>query len=186
MKTENNKNWMIWAIVVLAVLNISTLGTILYHQYKSNRPVANSTQRQSQLETDAEKFSGRYFRDKLNLNEKQMDIFRETNRVFRQQARDITIELSELRKEMLIEMASAKTDTNKLNILSESIGSEHSRLKKLTFKYYLDIKSISNSEQQKQLEQLFGEMFTNDASMGFPGRNGPGGQRGKRKGTYIK
>ncbi len=170
---------MIWAIVVLAVMNISTLGTILYHQYQSNRPVANSLPRQNQLETDAEKFSGRYFRDKLNLNENQMDIFRETNRVFRQQARDITIELSAIRNEMLVEMASANADTNKLNPLSESIGRLHSRLKKLTFKYYLDIKSISNTEQQKQLEQLFSEMFTNDA-MGFPGRNGQGWQHRRR------
>jgi hypothetical protein len=82
---------------------------------------------------------------------------------------------------MLIEMAAIKSDTSRLNMLSDSIGHLHSNLKKLTYGYYLDIKNICNPEQQKKLEQLFGEMFTNDAPMGFPGRGmHGGGQHGKR------
>jgi hypothetical protein len=80
---------------------------------------------------------------------------------------------------MLTEMASAKSDTTKLNMLSDSIGYMHSRLKKLTYKYYLDIKIICNKEQQQKLEQLIREMFANDAPMGFPGR---GGMRGMGQG----
>lgn len=171
---------MVWAIVVLAVLNISTLATILYHQYLSNKPVENAAQMQRQLETDAEKFSGRYFRDKLNLDGTQMEKFREINPAFRLQAREVTMELAAKRKQMLAEMASAHADTNKLNALSDSIGFLHSKLKKLTCKYYLDIKGICNANQQKQLEQLFNEMFTNDVPMGFPGKGGMGWQHGRR------
>lgn len=179
MKTENKRSWMIWAIVVLAVMNISTLGTILYHQYQSDKPAANPEEAQKQLETDAEKFSGRYFRDKLNLDGNQMEQFRTINPVFRQQARAITIELASMRKQMLTEMAAANSDTTKLNTLSDTIGQLHSQLKKITYRYYIDMKGICNTEQQKQLEQLFKEMFTNDVSMSFPGKGGRGGQHGK-------
>lgn len=179
MKTENKRSGMIWAIVVLAVMNLSTLGTILYHQYQSDKPAANPEEAQKQLETDAEKFSGRYFRDKLNLDGNQMERFRAINPVFRQQARAITEELASMRKQMLAEMAAANSDTTKLNALSDAIGQLHSQLKKITYQYYLDLKSICNTEQQKQLEQLFTEMFTNDASMSFPGKGGRGWQRGK-------
>jgi Spy/CpxP family protein refolding chaperone len=180
MKTENKQSWMVWAIVALVVMNLSTLATILYHQNQSKVPSGDSAKLQQQLETDAEKFSGRYFRDKLNLDGNQMDKFRKINPVFRQQARAITIELAAKRKQMLVEMASASADTNKLNALSDSIGILHSNLKKLTYKYYLDLKGICNAEQQKQLEQLFNEMFTNDVPMGFPGKGGQGWQHGRR------
>jgi Spy/CpxP family protein refolding chaperone len=181
MKSENKHNLMVWAIVALAVMNISTLVTILYHQHQSGKNETGLLQDPKQLEANAGKFSGRYFRDQLNLTNEQMEKFREINSVFRIKARDITIELALKRKQMLVEMAALKNDTSKLNALSDSIGHLHSNLKKITYHYYLEIKSICNPEQQRKLEQLFGEMFTNDAPMGFPGRGGPRGrQQGNR------
>jgi Spy/CpxP family protein refolding chaperone len=181
MKAENKHSLMIWAIVVLAVMNISTLATILYHTYQSKELIANQTQ----LEVDTEKFSGRYFRDHLNLNSEQMDQFREFNRPFRQEARNITIELAQKRKEMIEEMAVSNSDTIRLNMLSDSIGKLHSSLKKLTYNYYLSLKNICDKEQQVKLEMLFREMFINDVPMGFPGGGmhrgmHQGRQQGKR------
>ncbi|NJK96992.1 MAG: hypothetical protein HC905_20585 [Bacteroidales bacterium] len=122
MKTENKQSWMVWAIIVLVVMNLSTLATILYHQHQSNISDNDSAQIQPLLEADAEKFSGRYFRDKLNLDGNQMDKFREINPVFRQQARVITVDLTTKRKQMLGELIFEKSDTGKLNAISDSIG----------------------------------------------------------------
>lgn len=181
MKAENKHSLMIWAIVVLAVMNISILATIVYHQRQSAKVEMNPATDQKQLEANSEKFSGRYFRDQLNLNNEQMDKFRKMNPVFRPKARDITIELARKRKQMLIEMAAANSDTARLNALSDSIGFLHRDLKKITYRYYLEIKNICDPEQQKKLEQMFGDMFTNDAPMGFPGKGDPRGwQQGKR------
>ena len=181
MKAERKHTLMVWAIVILAVMNASTLITILYHQYQSDKTENSTLAGQKQMEADASKFSGRYFRDQLNLSSEQMEKFREINPVFRQQARAVTIGLAEKRLQMLTEMAAANSDHHKLDALSDSIGNLHSRLKKLTYKYYLDIKGICNKDQQGKLEQLFNEMFTNDLPMGFPGKGGSGGrQHGKR------
>ncbi|MCX6236859.1 MAG: periplasmic heavy metal sensor [Bacteroidia bacterium] len=181
MKTENKYTLMVWAIVILTVMNISTVATIVYHKYQSEKAETIAVSDQKQLETDSEKFSGRYFRDQLNLSREQMDKFKEINPVFRPKARDITIELAQKRKQMLIEMAAAKSDTARLNALSDSIGQLHSNLKKITYRYYLEIKSICDPEQQRKLEQIFGEMFTNDSQLGYPGKGGPrGGRQGKR------
>ena len=175
MKTENKYSLMVWAIVILALMNISTLASIMYHKYQSEKTVTISTSDQKQLEADSEKFSGRYFRDQLNLSGDQMDKFKEINPAFRLKARNITIELAEKRKQMLIEMAGEKGDTLRLNALSDSIGQLHSDLKRITYRYYVEIKSICDQEQQKKLEQIFGEMFTNDLPMGYPGKGGPRG-----------
>lgn len=181
MKAENKHTLMVWAIVILAMMNISTLLTVVYHQYQSGKEPSSNGMASKQLEVDAEKFSGRYFRDQLSFSNEQMNKFRDFNRPFRMQAKAITIELAEKRKAMLTEMASQNSDTARLNALSDSIGIMHNMLKKLTYRYYLDIKNICNKVQQKKLEQLFKEMFTNDTPMAFPGRGGKQGmQHGKR------
>lgn len=169
---------MVWAIVILAVLNLSTLVTIVYHQVQSRREEASAGQLPVVVESDAAKYSGRYFRDQLNLSPQQMNNFREFNPVFRRQAREINLELGRMRNDMLREMAAGNPDTVRLGELSDSIGMLHSTLKKITFRYYLDMKRICNHDQQAKLEQMFGEVFSNDMQMGYPGQ-GPGMGRGR-------
>ncbi len=35
MKTENKYRWMIWAIVILAVMNIATIITVIYNRNRT-------------------------------------------------------------------------------------------------------------------------------------------------------
>lgn len=183
MKAENKYSLMVWAIIVLAIMNVSTIATILYHQYESRKKIEITSGSQKQLEADSEKYSGRYFRDQLELSSDQMDKFREINPAFRFQARTVTVSLAEMRKQMLAEMAAANSDTTKLNVISDSIGKLHSKLKKLTFNYYLELKGICNPEQRKKLEKIFADIFTNDATMSYPGRGmGKGKHRGAMNG----
>lgn len=172
MKKENKYSVMAWAIVILAVLNVTTLATILYHAYGEN-DIAPTLLKQDS--TENESFSGCYFRDKLSLDSIQMNNFREFNHEFRIQARNTAFELQEKRNRMFILMTGPGSDTAGLNMLSDSIGYLHSRLKKLTYRYYLDMKAICSEEQQQQLEELFREVFTADQQLG-PGRRGQGGQ----------
>jgi hypothetical protein len=180
MKTENKYSLLIWAIVVLAIMNVTTIITVVYHKYQSDK-VVNSTVNAKQAEIDSERFSGGYFRDELNMSNAQMEKFKVINPVFRPKARFITIELAEKRKQMLVEMAAAKSDTSRLNAFSDSIGVLHSELKKITYRYYLEMKGICNPEQQVKLEKIFGEMFTNDSPLGSSGKGGPRGWQGGRQ-----
>jgi hypothetical protein len=181
MKEENKKRWMVWAIVALAIMNISTLMTILYHNYQSKDEGFVTPQGQVQSENTSVKYSGRYFRDQLDLSNEQMSRFVTFNPSFRQQAISINLHLENIRNQMLLELASKNTDVNKLYSLSDSIGNLHTDLKKLTFKYYLDIKNICNQHQQKKLEQLFSEMFVGDIQIGHNMNGGPNrGRYGRR------
>jgi len=181
MKEESRKRWMVWAIVVLAIMNITTLITILYQKNQSEDAEFITAPDQVQSESSSIQYSGRYFRDQLNLSRDQMNRFVQFNPVFRQQARSINIDLDRIRHQMLTEMAKRNSDNNKLNMLSDSIGYLHSNLKKLTYRYYIDIKSICNQEQQKKLEQSFGEIFASDMHMGQNGKGNPNGRRYGRR-----
>jgi Spy/CpxP family protein refolding chaperone len=181
MKTENRNSIMVWAIVVLAVMNISTILTVVYHKVQSDKATVGTGADTKQSETDSEKFSGRYFRDQLNLRSDQMEKFKALNPTFRPKVRFITMELAEKRKLMVAEMAAPTSDTLRLNALSDSIGQLHSELKKFTYRYYLGIKGICDPDQQIKLEQIFSEMFNNDSPMGSSGKGGPKGwQQGRR------
>jgi Spy/CpxP family protein refolding chaperone len=180
MKAENKRSWMVWAIVILAVMNLSTILTVIILQNQSRKAGSFVENQQQQEDFDADKFSGRYFQEKLDFEYNQMEKFQEINPVFRKQAKAINDELSQIRKQMLAEMVAEKSDTNKLNALSDSIGNLHGTLKKNTYKYYLDIKNICNSKQRKELELLFSETFSKEIPSGQGKRWRYRGQHGKR------
>lgn len=184
MRAENRGRWMIWAIAILVVMNLTTILTVVHNkrQLSDKGPMPASDQGLS--ESASMKYSGRYFRDELNLSMEQMKKFSEFNPEFRKGAMVINRNMDEKRHEMLIEMAKNNCDTNRLNVLSDSIGYLHAALKKSTYMYYLNFKNICDQQQQKKLEQLFGEMFNSDLQMGQNGKGGPGSQGGQVRRRY--
>lgn len=166
---------MLWAIIVLAIMNISTFITILIHSSRTSETTPELSE-QFNYESSSVQYSGRYFRDHLNLSKAQMSLFSEFNPEFRRQVRNINLSLVRMRQQMIEEMAAETSDTLKLNLLSDSIGHLHTDLKKLTYRYYMDFKNICNQEQQEKLEQMFGEMFATDIHPGQYGQRGPYGR----------
>ena len=140
---------MIWAIVILALMNISTIITIVFHRHnqtENNLPMISG---QAQSENASLQFSGRYFRDQLNLTRDQMTSFRQFNTEFRTGVRNINISLTEKRHQMLKEMAGETSDNARLDALSDSIGILHAELKKLTYRYYMDFKKFAINNNSK-------------------------------------
>lgn len=189
MISNNRYKLLVWSVVVLLVLNVTTISTIAYHVYVSNqndRLVLNSTAKQQEAETA--QYSGRFFRDYFGFTTDQMNDFKQFNPIFRQQARAITIQLRDKRNQMLVEMIRQHSDTTTLNKLAMEIGTLHAHLKVLTYKYFLDMKHMCNPKQTKKLEQLFQTMFNSDAEIGFQGQgNGPHGNgSGMGRGRNFK
>jgi Spy/CpxP family protein refolding chaperone len=174
MRTGSRYHWMIWAIIALALMNVTTFATILVNRGRTVKTGMLHLPEQAYSDRTSLRYSGRYFRDHLGLTREQMSRFTEFNPVFRRNAREINISLAELRRQMMIEMSAETSDTVKLNTISDSIGRLHSRLKKISWEYYLDLKNICNKEQEAKLEEMFGSMFTPD---GQEFRRGPGGFR---------
>ena len=175
MKPENRIRLMIWAIIILAVMNITTIASVMLNRHKGN---LQKTYPQIS-ENESMRFSGRYFQEYLNLRPHQMEKFREFNPHYRQRVRDINLSLTEIRLMMLKEMSSNNADTLSLNMLSDSVGCLHADLKKLTYRYFMDFRNICEGQQQDKLEQLFGEMFATDNQ---PGQYGRGYQYGRGRG----
>jgi len=177
------KKWYIWVALILIVINITALITMLINS-KHEKVYEMPSGVISEESALSVKYSGRWFRDELGLTREQMREFQRFNPSFRQKVRNINSELGEKRKHMLDEMNAEKSDTARLNMLSDSIGMLHSELKKITYSYYLEFKRISTPEQQKKLKEIFSRMFEGEIPA-EPGRGMQGGGRyGMRRGQY--
>jgi len=164
MKENNSKKFLIIAVIILAVLNVTTFATIGYYFYSSKK----QTERYSRFSPGDEQaaFSNRWFSERLHMDNGQVQQLGRFNMGFRGQAREINGELLRYRREMLDEMEKDSPDTVRLNMLSDSIGKLHSDLKRFTYKYYLDLKKISSPEQETELHNMFRQEFLNEMPMG--------------------
>jgi Spy/CpxP family protein refolding chaperone len=170
MMTVTQQKILVWSAVVLLVLNVSALATIGIHIFQ-NTEVANPDRQENAFDSNpgSGNFSGRYFRDKLELSAQQLNQFVRINQSFRKEAITIQGQLTEIRKEMLEEMAATKSDTLRLNRLSEELGTLHARLKVSAFRYYLNIKELCTPDQKIKLKEIFKTFFETDTPKGSPG-----------------
>jgi Spy/CpxP family protein refolding chaperone len=168
MKTTNNKT-LIWIIALLAIFNVTTLVTIGFHLYQSRYTTATAYSSKQQP-AEGIQYNGRFFKDSLNLTSDQMEQFRKVNRAFRGDVNSINKSLNELRKSMMQNMSSSSPDTLRLNSIADSIGEQHARLKKETYRYYLGIKAICTPQQQATLKGIFQTILGTESSVSCRGK----------------
>jgi len=175
----NKKSILIWLVVILVFLNVSTIATILYHNYQEKIEKQNivlDTQGQNPL-------NGRYFRQTLEFSDSQMEVFREVNREFRPNANRIILKIDSLKKEMFVEIKKTVSDTIKLNALALETGNLHAELKRETNRFYLKIKTVCTPSQLEKLQDAFSPLFRNESCTG----NGQGRQgRGREQGNGFR
>jgi hypothetical protein len=95
--------------------------------------------------------------------------------------------MSHLRDDLLESMDQDQPDSTRLNALSEQIGLKHTELKKLTVRYYLELKGICMPGQQEQLYQVIKRIIKPEGDVQLPeGEGGHKGGRGKGRGPWWK
>lgn len=155
----NRMQLLTWAVVLLVITNIATVGTILYHNYKESMAaddIAIGTG------TGINMLNGRYFRQELGFNDVQMKSFRESNQAFRPYAMGIIDGVDSLKTEMFNELLKTAPDTVKLNELSDQIGNMHGKLKYETYHFYLSIKKVCDPAQGLALGKAFQPLFKSE------------------------
>lgn len=175
----NRTNKILWIVaVLLLILNLTTLGTIFYHNQKNKKDdvaIVLNENRQNPL-------TGRFFRQQLGFNDEQMEVFREANREFQYRANRLIFEIDSLKSETFEELNSENSDTIKINKLSTHIGEHHIELKNITNKFYLTIKSVCDSSQQEKLKEAFLPLFEDGCESNANIRH----HRNRENGNYPK
>ena len=165
MIRTQNKSILIWIIVILAVTNISTLGTIIYNSCLQEGTAPDSSPAPIDI---PDSYLGRFFRDELKLNYEQHQQFRSFRQHFHTQANIVTGKMQVKRNELRLELGKEKSDTVYLQRLANEIGDLHADLKQLTFGYYLELKNVCTEEQKEKLFQIFSTMTNQEAEIEMP------------------
>lgn len=148
-----------WAVVLLAVMNVATIATIIYHNYNDRRREDGTG-----INTGAgsNQLNGKFFRQQLGFDENQMKVFREANGHFRPATLKMTAAIDSLKGRMFAALQQPAPDSLLLGKLSEEIGQLHSSLKKETFQFYLQLKKVCTAQQLTQLDEAFRPVFINE------------------------
>ena len=170
MKTFFSQNRiLIWLIIFLLLLNISAISTMIYHRAREAKNT--SFVRHAPFQRDSRmRGEGRFLKDFLELDPEQFEQFRMARHTFQMKAWDITEELREKKVEFLKALNQKNPDTNKIQIISEDIGLLHKDLRLETGKYYLELRTICDKEQQQKLYHFFMQTFERPDMVPGPGR----------------
>jgi len=152
----NRNQLLTWAVVLLILTNVATVGTILYNRYKVSAAADNIAINSG---SGVNMLNGKFFRQTLGFTHEQMDSFRDINQVFRPSAMDLTYGVDSLKTAMYNELQKAVPDTVRLNNLSWQIGEMHGKLKYKTFHFYLNLKKICSPAQSIELEKAFQPLY---------------------------
>lgn len=180
------KKLLIGVIIFLVLLNLGTILTVVIYMRGSYRPdkeVETSTSADTMPATGIQRVT--YLADKLNLTEDQQQGFKTASQDYSRQARSIMFRMSKLREELLKEMDKEDPDQALLDSLSEQIGQEHIKMKKLTVDHYLTLKSLCTEEQKDKLYQVFSKLLNSEGEMRGPrGQGGPPSGAGPGRGPW--
>lgn len=167
MVKKNTYRILVWVVVILAATNLSMGISFWYHKQQDKK----AAKEQQPVEMPSEQRT-RFFREQLQLQPEQMDVFRELNRNYNRSARRISNQLALLRINMVEEMSETSADTTKLHAISGEIGELHKTLKNLTADYYLDMKAVCDTKQQEKLKEIFLSMTKSKEDVSLPQRGG--------------
>ena len=174
MATKNTYRILIWVIVILVATNLSMGLSFWYHKNQDKKAAAAMTEEQVQMPSEQRT---RFFRDQLNLSMDQVEVFRNLNRKYNQNARRISNELELLRVEMVEELDKDAPSEELLDSISTKIGELHTKLKKETIDYYLGMKAECDSAQQEKLKEIFITVSKTKEDVSLPGRGRGFGRR---------
>jgi hypothetical protein len=165
MLTRNTYRILIWVIVILVATNLSMGISFIYHKQQDKRFMEQFEE--AAIKVPSEQRT-RFFREQLDLNFEQVNIFRELNRDFNKTAWEITHQLEALRAEMVRELGEENPKEKTLDSISKQIGELHTKLKKETIDYYLKMKAECNQEQQEKLNEIFISMLKKNEDVSLP------------------
>lgn len=160
-----SKSFLIWIIVILALTNISIVGTIVNRVYFQDNRVQNNKLDPIDI---PESHLGRFFRDALDLTYDQHQEFRNFRQNFHEQANVITLKMQVKRNQIINELGKENSDKIYLDSLAHEIGYLHTELKHLTFEYYLEMKNVCTPEQTEKLFHIFKAMINQEIEMKIP------------------
>lgn len=151
MQLFSRKEIYIWVLGALLVLNLATLGTILWKHSKSGSWKHCET---SEKHKSKDRQHGTvHWLKEMGLSEEAIGQLRTIRDDFKESSSFYFGEIAEYEKEIFEQMSTSEPDTVRLLAIADSIGILHSAVRKESIRHLLEIKKITTPEQFKMLNE---------------------------------
>jgi Spy/CpxP family protein refolding chaperone len=153
---------LFWAVIILAILNIILLSMFWHYNICGPKhyflpPPPNQA---------PERFHAKeFFRHELNLDDKQMQQFRDMMDTHFKKTGEIMEQIHSQRKTLLDEVFSQKADKDKINKIADEIGRLHTDLEKANTEHFEALKTLIKPEQFEKLKGILDEVMMNQRPM---------------------
>lgn len=161
MDIFTKKRFTFWTIVLLVILNISTISMLWLNQ---NRRIGASSQIR---EPRQDQRTLQFLQKELNLTDAQIRHYDQLSLAHAQRARGITDDIRRLKQEMMNEIFNNEPDTIKALEIADLIGKKQTELEQITLKHFLDLKELCGTEQIGKLQGLVDEFFRRNPPPGL-------------------
>ena len=147
-------------VVVLLLMNVTTIATIIYKQLKENKLNEDVTK------TSRVGFSGgkHFFDYYLRFNSDQSQRLLQINELFNNRMTEKGKHMRDIKIMMSKQLAANKDDTIKMNQIFGEILDTHDSIAKMNYRYYRSIRSLCDQVQARRLDIFFGKSINIDPS----------------------
>jgi len=149
-----------WTIVILVILNISTISMLWFNQ---NKRIGVSPQIR---EPRQDQRTLQFLQKELNLTDAQIKQYDQLRQAHGERTRPLVNDIRQLKKEMMDEIFNDEPDTIKAMQIADLIGKKQTELERITFKHLLDLKELCGKEQLGKLQGLMDEFFRRNPPQG--------------------
>jgi Spy/CpxP family protein refolding chaperone len=151
------KRLVIYALLILTVINLTALGTFLFHRFRG------CTRAQEAL-PQSEGFER--VKSELVLSGEQTEKFQEYRKAFHAELDSLSARQNDLRRLLVKELAAATPDRKQMSGLNERINRLQLEAQERVLTHLLDVRAILNPEQQKKFLSIILQRITSPSGPG--------------------
>jgi Spy/CpxP family protein refolding chaperone len=170
MKILDNKRIFLAVIILLTLINMGFVFSVIVMQQQSGEKGEGYPR--GLMERPRQ-----FMKDEVGFTDNQMEEFHNMRQEFRAQMEPLHSDLRELKSELLNEATSENPDTDKCNMLSESIGKIHTKINQNTSQHLMKVSRIATPEQSAKLKEFYENMFNSN-----PDHNPGAGRKFRHRG----
>jgi len=146
------KRITIYLIVIVTLINLSSLGTIIYLKWTSKNGVSLSVVQEKRFEI---------MKDELELTQQQVGRFEKIRTEFHNRIDSLDTKLSSLRKEMLIEIwKTQKPDSQKVENILQQFSQLQLETQRWVVQHFYKFKEVLTPEQAEKFYEIVSERFS--------------------------
>jgi len=155
MYTQNKNRLIFWSLILLVIVNLSTLATFFTFNRHTEDMTCDAMQPQC----------GMAFKSELGLSQEQLMKVDLINSDYNTVSSPIVNEIRNIRSDILDELSSEEPDTLYISQKSIELCDFQLNLQQANFTQFLDLKKVCDPEQAQRLSALYRELY-GCASMG--------------------